>query len=136
MENEEGRKHRILIAEDDIQLVDMYKRKFDIEGFLTEIAEDGEKTLKAIREFKPDLVLLDIMMPKIDGLEVLEILRNNPETKDILVVMLTNLGSETVARKIKNLHATDYIVKADFTPLEVANRVTKILNERAEARLK
>ena len=132
MENEEGRKHRILIAEDDIQLVDMYKRKFDIEGFLTEIAEDGEKTLKAIREFKPDLVLLDIMMPKIDGLEVLEILRNNPETKDILVVM----GSETVARKIKNLHATDYIVKADFTPLEVANRVTKILNERAEARLK
>jgi len=80
MENEEERKYRVLIAEDDIQLVDMYKRKFDIEGFITEIAEDGEKALKAVREFKPDLLLLDIMMPKIDGLEVLEILRNNPET--------------------------------------------------------
>ncbi|PIX99282.1 response regulator, partial [bacterium (Candidatus Howlettbacteria) CG_4_10_14_3_um_filter_37_10] len=108
---------------------------FDIEGFITEIAEDGEKALKAVREFKPDLLLLDIMMPKIDGLEVLEILRNNPETKDMLVVMLTNLGSETVAQKIKTLHATDYIIKADFTPLEVANRVTKILNEKAITRL-
>ncbi|OIP25399.1 hypothetical protein AUK11_00440 [bacterium CG2_30_37_16] len=135
MENEEERKYRVLIAEDDIQLVDMYKRKFDIEGFITEIAEDGEKALKAVREFKPDLLLLDIMMPKIDGLEVLEILRNNPETKDMLVVMLTNLGSETVAQKIKTLHATDYIIKADFTPLEVANRVTKILNEKAITRL-
>lgn len=120
---------KVLIAEDDIQLVDMYKRKFDLEGFVTETAEDGEKAIEKIKSFKPNLTLLDIMMPKVDGLEVLKKIREDEETKDMLVVMLTNLSSESVAEQIYKLGATDYIVKADFTPLEVANRVKEILKD-------
>ncbi|HBG81213.1 TPA: response regulator [candidate division CPR2 bacterium] len=120
---------KILIVEDDLQLVDMYKKKFDLEGFVTEMAGDGEKALEKIQEFKPDIILLDIMMPKIDGLEVLKQIRADKETKDTLVIMLTNLSSESVAAQIHKLGATDYIVKADFTPLEVANRVKQIFKD-------
>jgi DNA-binding response OmpR family regulator len=125
----ENSQYRILIVEDDIQLVDMYKRKFDLEGFTTEIAEDGEMAIRKFSEFKPHLTLLDIMMPKVDGLEVLEHIRGNAESKDALVVMLTNLSSEETAEKIYKLGATDYIVKADLTPLEVSVRVKEILKE-------
>ncbi|NIM47409.1 MAG: response regulator [Candidatus Aenigmarchaeota archaeon] len=125
-----GAKTKILLAEDDIQLVDMYRRKFDLEGFETIIAEDGEETLKALETSKPDIILLDIMMPKVDGLQVLKKIRENPETKNIIVVVLTNLGSEATAAEIFKLGADDYIVKADFTPLEVANKVKELLAER------
>lgn len=130
-EKKENGQYKILVVEDDIQLVDMYRRKFELEGFTIETAEDGEVALTKIKSFKPDLVLLDIMMPKKSGLEVLQDLRKDPNTKDQIVVMLTNLGSEGTAEKIFMLGATDYIVKADYTPLEVCNRVKEILKEYA-----
>lgn len=126
-------KIKILLAEDDIQLVDMYKRKFDFEGFETETAEDGAETLEKIAVFKPDIILLDLMMPKISGLEVLKQIRENEATKDLCVIVLTNLGSEPIAEEIYKLAADDYIVKADMTPLEVANRVKEILAKKDSA---
>ncbi len=119
--------YKILLAEDDIQLVEMYKRKFQLEGFEVQIAEDGQQALDLLETFTPDIAILDIMMPKVTGLEVLKEIRNNPNTKDMLVVMLTNLGSETTAEEIYKLGATEYIVKADMTPLEVSNKIKEIL---------
>jgi len=119
--------YKLLLAEDDIQLVDMYKRKFELEGFDVHIAENGEEAINQLETFTPDLVLLDIMMPKVSGLEVLRSIRENPKQKDILVVILTNLGNESTSEEIYKLGATDYIVKAELTPLEVTNKVKEIL---------
>lgn len=125
---EEG-KIKILLAEDDLQLIDMYKKKFELEGFEVTLAEDGEKANRLIKdpEYKPDIILLDIMMPKINGIEVLKEIRENDETKDYLVVILTNLGNETTAEEIYRYGATDYIVKAETTPIQVAEKVKRIL---------
>lgn len=119
--------YKILLAEDDIQLIDMYKRKFELEGFEVHIAEDGQAALDQLDTFTPDIVLLDIMMPKVNGLEVLKNVRENPEKKDMLVIILTNLGNETTSEEIYKLGATDYIVKAEMTPIEVVNKVKEIL---------
>jgi len=119
--------HKILLAEDDIQLIDMYRRKFELEGFDVHIAEDGQAALDQLKTFTPDIVLLDIMMPKMNGLEVLKNIRENPTKKDMLVVMLTNLDNEATSEEIYKLGATDYIVKADMTPIEVVNKVKEIL---------
>jgi DNA-binding response OmpR family regulator len=118
---------KILLAEDDIQLVDMYNRKFELEGFDVRIAEDGEKALEILNEFMPDVILLDIMMPKVTGLEVLEQLKKKPEFAEVITVMLTNLADEKTAEKIYELGATDYIVKAEMTPLQVSDRVKELL---------
>lgn len=118
---------KILLAEDDIQLIDMYRRKFELEGFEVFVAEDGQEALDVLNTFIPDIILLDIMMPKVNGLEVLRHIRQDPLKKNFLVVILTNLGNESTAEEIYKLGATDYIVKADMTPLEVVNRVKEIL---------
>jgi two-component system alkaline phosphatase synthesis response regulator PhoP len=118
---------KILLAEDDIQLVDMYNRKFELEGFDVKTAEDGEAALKILENFKPDVILLDIMMPKITGLEVLAELKKKPEYEDTLIIMLTNLADEKTAKKIYQLGATDYFVKAEMTPLEVSTKVKELL---------
>lgn len=120
-------KTKILLAEDDLQLIDMYKKKFELEGFEVLLAEDGEKTLTILEQEKPDIVLLDIMMPKVNGIEVLKQVRENPETKDLLVIMLTNLNNESTAEEIYKYGATEYIVKADMTPMQVADKVKEIL---------
>ncbi len=119
--------YKILLAEDDIQLVEMYKRKFQLEGFDVQTAEDGQQALDILETFTPDIAILDIMMPKVTGLEVLKSIRENPAKKDMLVMMLTNLGNETTSEEIYKLGATEYIVKADMTPLEVTNKVKAIL---------
>lgn len=118
---------KILLVEDDLQLLDMYEKKFLIEGMQVQIAEDGIKALELLKTFQPDITLLDIMMPNMSGIEVLKEIRANPETKDLLVVMLTNLDSESIAEQIYQYGATDYIVKAELTPMQVAEKVKEIL---------
>ncbi len=119
--------YKILLAEDDIQLVEMYKRKFEFEGFDVHVAEDGQEALDKLKTFTPDMTLLDIMMPKVNGLEVLRSIRQDPVKKDMLVVILTNLGNEATSEEIYKLGATDYIVKAEMTPLDVVSKVKEIL---------
>src|SRR4030066_1968840 len=115
--------HKILLAEDDIQLIDMYRRKFELEDFEVYVAENGQEAIDQFKTFTPDLVLLDIMMPKVSGMEVLRYIRQESKNKDALVVILTNLGNEATAEEIYKLGATDYIMKADMTPLDVTNKI-------------
>lgn len=120
-------KIKILLAEDDLQLIDMYRRKFELEGFDVQFAEDGEKAITILDGWKPDVALLDIMMPKVNGLDVLKHIKEKPEYADVITVMLTNLGNESTAEEIYKLGATEYIVKADMTPLEVSDKVKALI---------
>lgn len=120
-------KIKILLAEDDLQLIDMYRRKFELEGFDVQFAEDGEKAIAILDQWKPDVALLDIMMPKVNGLDVLKHIKEKPEYADVITVMLTNLGNESTAEEIYKLGATEYIVKADMTPLEVSDKVKALI---------
>jgi len=118
---------RILLAEDDLQLIDMYRRKFELEGFDVKFAEDGQQALDELKDWKPDVALIDIMMPKVNGLDVLKYIKSRPEYEDVITVMLTNLGNESTAEEIYKLGATEYIVKADMTPLEVSDKVKELI---------
>lgn len=126
-------KQKILIVEDYAVLARMYQNKLRADGFEVEVALDGEDGEKKIREFKPDLVLLDIMLPKKDGLDILEEMKKDPETANIDVVLLTNLGGppETIERGLQ-LGAVAYLVKANYTPRQVVDLVKETLAKRAE----
>ncbi len=116
---------KIALIEDDVNIREMYKMKLEIEGYNVICADDGEKALKVIKEESPDLVLLDILMPKKDGFEVLKELKNSQDSdiKSIPVVMLTNLSNREDIFEAKKLGASDYLVKAKVTPNEVADKV-------------
>lgn len=118
---------KILLAEDDLQLIDMYRRKFEMEGFDVKFAEDGAQALDILAKWKPDVALIDIMMPKINGLDVLKRIKDRKDYDDVITIMLTNLGNEATAEEIYKLGATEYIVKADMTPLEVSNKVKELI---------
>jgi len=119
---------KILIVEDDQLLVTMYKQKFEKDGYEVSTAFDGVEGLKKIREEKPTLVLLDIMMPRMHGLEVLEEAKRDPETKDIPIVLLTNLarGEEDINRGLE-LGAIAYLVKSQLRPSQVVAKVKELL---------
>lgn len=118
---------KILLAEDDLQLIDMYRRKFEMEGFEVQFAEDGQQAIDILGNWKPDVALLDIMMPKVNGLDVLKFIKTKEGYEDVITVMLTNLGNESTAEEIYKLGATEYIVKADMTPLEVSDKVKSLI---------
>ena len=122
-------KQKILLVEDDQFLSEMYATKFVESGFDIETAADGREALEKIKQYRPNLILLDIVLPKIDGFEVLQILKKNAVTKDIAVIALTNLGQKEEVEKGLKLGADDYIIKAHFTPTEVVAKVKKILNK-------
>lgn len=111
-------------------LAEMYATKFTMEGFEVETAFDGAEGLAAAKKSTPDIVLLDIIMPKLDGFAVLKELRADPKLKAVPVVLLTNLGQDDDVAKGKNLGATDYFVKADHTPAEVVEKVKQTLGDR------
>lgn len=121
-------KKRILIVEDYAVLARMYQNKLRADGFEVEVALDGEEGERMIKELKPDLVLLDIMLPKKDGLEVLEEVKKEPKTAHIPVILLTNLGGppETIERGLQ-LGAVAYLVKAKYTPRQVVSLIKETL---------
>ncbi len=125
----ENKDIKILIVEDDNFLVDMYTTKFELEGFQVLAAEDGEKGIELAREEKPDIILLDILMPKKDGFSTLEDLKKEDVTKDIPVILLTNLGQKEDVKKGFDLGAAGYLIKAHFMPSEVVDKIKKILEE-------
>ena len=118
----------VAIVEDEKMLADMYATKFTMEGFDAKKANDGQAGFDMVKKEKPDIVLLDIIMPKIDGFGVLKMLKDEPELKAIPVVLLTNLGQEEDIKKGKQLGAADYFVKANHTPAEVVQKVKQVLN--------
>lgn len=117
----------VLIVEDDSFLSHIYKTKFEMEGFKISMADNGETGLADAKKKKPDIILLDILLPKMDGFAVLEALRADEETKSIPVIMLTNLGQKDDVEKGQELGAVDYLIKAHFKPSEVVNKVKEVL---------
>ena len=120
-------KAKIAIVEDDVAIVQMYRMKFEDEGYQVATAGDGKAGLDLVKQFQPDILLLDLMMPEMDGTEMLEKLRQQPWGKHLKVIILTNIGQSEASHKIRNMGVTDFIVKADMTPKQVADRVTAIL---------
>lgn len=118
---------KILIVEDDVLISTMYKDILTFDKYDVVTAGDGQEGLeKAVTE-KPTLILLDIMMPKMNGLEFLEKLKSNPETKEIPVIVMTNLSGDHDAQAALTKGAVKYIVKSKYTPKEVAKMVKEIL---------
>ena len=119
----DAQKKKILLVEDDEALAEVYKSRLEIEGFETKWAENGEVALVDAKAFKPDLILLDAMMPKISGFDVLDILRNTPETANIHVIMLTALGQPKDKERAQTLGVDDYLVKSQVVIGDVVERV-------------
>jgi DNA-binding response OmpR family regulator len=118
---------KILIVEDDRFLRELIARKLKNEGYEVLEAVDGEEGLKRIKEEKPDLVLLDLILPGIDGFEVLAKAKEDPDTAQIPVIILSNLGQREEIEKGMKLGAIDYLIKAHFTPGEIIEKIKNIL---------
>lgn len=116
-------KKRILLVEDDTALAAVYKSRLELEGFEIKEVNNGEEALSAAIAFKPDLILLDAMMPKISGFDVLDILRNTPETTNIRVIMLTALSQPKDKERAEALGVDDYLVKSQVVIGDVVERV-------------
>lgn len=116
-------KKKILLVEDDTALAAVYKSRLELEGFEIREVNNGEDALSATIEFKPDLILLDAMMPKISGFDVLDILRNTPETTNIRVIMLTALSQPKDKERAESLGVDDYLVKSQVVIGDVVERV-------------
>lgn len=121
---------KIAIIEDDQAISQMYRMKFEAEGYEVETAENGRLGLELTKTMVPDIILLDLMMPEMTGQEMLEELRKTSWGKDIKVIILTNMGEQEVPARMKELNVTDFILKADMTPRQVAEIVTKELGSK------
>jgi two-component system phosphate regulon response regulator PhoB len=120
---EAGPKQRILIVEDDDALANIYVERLHAEGFDVLRVANGEDALAAALRYKPSLVLLDVMMPKVSGFDVLDILRNTPETCNLKIIMLTALGQESDVERAKALGADDYLIKSQVVIADVVDHI-------------
>ncbi len=119
---------KILLIEDDAFLASVYATKFELEGFTVLTAADGEQGLKMAETHVPNIVLLDILMPKMDGFEVLHRLQLDPKLAKVPVVMLTNLSQKEDVERCLKEGATDYLIKAHFVPSDAVRKIKKILS--------
>jgi DNA-binding response OmpR family regulator len=120
-------KSTILLVEDDTFLAGMYVTKLTMEHFRVELATDGEAGLAAAKKLHPALILLDVMLPKMNGFDVLRALRADAELKDTPVILLTNLGQKSDVQQGLDLGVTDYLIKAHFMPSEVVEKIKRYL---------
>lgn len=118
---------KILLVEDDDALASVYLTRLQAENFDVRRVPNGEDALSAALEYKPDLILLDVMMPKVSGFDVLDILRNTPETSKVKVMMLTALSQDSDKEKAKALGADDYLVKSQVVIADVVERIKQHL---------
>jgi DNA-binding response OmpR family regulator len=131
-----GKKYNILVAEDDMAMAEIVSHKLDTNGFAVRHAEDGVKALAMFDEDPPDLLLLDLMMPELDGFGVLEKIRGNPDKKLAAtpVIVLSNLWSNQDILRVKALNADEFMVKAYFTPDEILAKIKFVLAKRLGSR--
>ena len=118
-----GAQKKILLVEDDDGLASVYQTRLEAEGFNCRRVPNGEDALAAAVEYRPDLVLLDAMMPKISGFDVLDILRNTPQTAKVRVIMLTALSQPKDKERAEALGVDDYLVKSQVVIGDVVERV-------------
>jgi CheY-like chemotaxis protein len=117
----------ILLVEDDQSLIDIYTITFTHENFTVEVAHDGEECLQKVKTVKPDLILLDIMMPKMNGIQALEKLKLDEATKNIPVLMLSNIAESSQEARAIELGAEQYLIKSQYLPMEIVNIVKDTL---------
>jgi len=120
-------KKKILLVEDDKMISSMYQTKLELEGYSVLVAENGAQAINLALAEKPDLILLDIILPQLDGFSVLRQLRSTDITRNTPIIMLTNLGTDEDKDKGKKYGATDYLVKASFTPTQVSEKIREYL---------
>ena len=120
---------KILIIEDEEIILDLLQKKLSQEGYEISVAKDGEEGLKLMKEVKPDLVLLDIVMPKIGGFEVMEEMQKEDQLKSIPVIVVSNSGQPVEIDKAQALGAKDWLIKTEFDPKEVVEKVKRHLGE-------
>jgi len=121
-------KGKILIIEDDRYISKMYQLKLSLEGYEVQVAENGREGVDKVKEFMPDIILLDILMPELDGFEVLKIVKGDDATKDIPVLIMSNLGQEDHVDKGMKLGAIGYIVKSQYTPSKVVEKIKSVID--------
>jgi CheY-like chemotaxis protein len=114
---------RLLFIEDDPVVADMYRLKLELDGYTVKVVPDGESGLREARENPPDLIFLDIRLPGMDGLAVLEQIRGRQETKHLPVVILSNYGEDELIQRGLHLGALEYLIKSQTTPSELSNNV-------------
>jgi DNA-binding response OmpR family regulator len=125
----EEKNKKILIVEDDKFLRELISQKLVKENFDIAEAVDGEQAVKKVKDVNPDLILLDLILPGIDGFEVLTKIKEDPVLAEVPVIILSNLGQKDDIEKGLNLGATDYLIKAHFTPSEIIEKVKKNLKQ-------
>ena len=121
--------NKILFVDDDPNIVSLYSAVFAQSGFNFSIAQNGAQALEMATNERPSLILLDIMLPDINGFDVLKKLKINPETKNATVWMITNLAEQINKETARSLGASDYLVKASFTPNQVCEKIKKFFGE-------
>lgn len=119
---------KVLLVEDDDALASVYITRLQAEGFDIKRVPNGEDALAAAIEYKPDIILLDVMMPKVSGFDVLDILRNTPETANVKIVMLTALSQDSDRERAESLGVDDYLVKSQVVIADVVDRIKQHLN--------
>jgi DNA-binding response OmpR family regulator len=117
----------VLLVEDDSFLANIYKTKLEMEKFKVTVGENGEEGLDLAEKKKPDIILLDILMPKMDGFAVLEELKKKSDTKNIPVILLTNLGQKDDVERGLEMGAVDYLIKAHTKPSETVEKIKSVL---------
>jgi len=117
----------VLLVEDDPFLIDIYTTKLKEAGFLIEVAATGEEALSKVKEKKPTLMILDIVLPKVDGWEILKRVKAEKNSKDLKVIILSNLGQKEEVEKGMKLGAAKYLIKAHYTPSEVVAEIKQLL---------
>ncbi len=119
----------ILIVEDDENLGSVYEARLQAEGFTTKRVANGEEAIAAATQALPDLILLDVMMPKVSGFDVLDILRSTPETATVKVIMLTALSQDSDKERARQLGVDDYLIKSQVVIAEVVEKIKQHLAE-------
>jgi DNA-binding response OmpR family regulator len=121
------KKKKILLVEDDVSLADIYRTRFEAEGFEVIWVSDGEQSLVKAMEIIPDLIIMDIMMPKIDGFNAIDILKNTDETKDVVIIAVSALSQPSDINRAKQLGADDFLVKSQVNISDVVSKIKKLL---------
>ena len=118
---------KILIAEDDDMLAEIYKKKFEEGGYELIMVKDGKEAVTEVKRTKPNLVLLDLVMPEMNGFEALKAIKSDPQTKDVKVVITSNLSQEKERKEALELGATDFLVKSSYELGELAEKIKSYL---------
>lgn len=119
----------VLVVDDDPALIEMYRARLLAEGFSVDLAHDGQQGLAQAVGHVPDVILLDMRMPHVTGLEVLEILRTTKATKNVPIIVLTALGDDQLRKDAMARGATDYMVKADTMPGQIIDKIRSVLTK-------